>query len=206
MEEQHIPIPLGHKIRGMLIHPSQTMATASPILGEGVLVVVWLVMTAGLKAALEIAYTTGLGPAWLAFPGATLGIISAWAGMTALFHLIARLLGGKGSYLNLLALMGYAATPMILTTSISIIIYIISPVLLPDLGGAKWSSLHTLIGWIGMTWGWPGLLSYYALRHGEKISACKAGATIVGAYTLMLLGCSCPCSCQVYFNKKCNHL
>ena len=112
----------------------------------------------------------------------------AWVSLTALLHLIARGLSGTGSYRNLLALMGYAAMPMIMTTLVSMVIYIISPVLLPNLGGAGWGPLHTLIGWIGMAWGWPGLLSYYALRHGERLSSGKAGGTVVVVYVLLLLG------------------
>ena len=84
--------------------------------------------------------------------------------------------------------MGYAAIPMILTTLVSIVIYIISPVLLPNLGGAGWGPFHTLIGWIGMAWGWPGLLSYYALRHSERLSVGRAGGIVVVVYILVLLG------------------
>lgn len=188
MGEQRVPSSLGDKLRGLLIQPNQTMATLAPNLGEGVLVVVGLIVTAGIRAALEVAYTAGVGNAGLAIAGAAIGITMAWVGLTALLHLIARALGGAGSYRILLALMGYTAMPMILTALVSMVIYIISPVLLPNLGGAGWGPLHTLIGWIGMAWGWPGLLSYYALRHGERLSSGKAGGTVVLVYVLLLLG------------------
>ena len=188
MGEQRVPSSLGDKLRGMLIQPNQTMATMAPNLGEGVLVVVGLIVTAGIRAALEVAYTAGVGNAGLAIAGAAIGITMAWVGLTALLHLIARALGGAGSYRILLALMGYAAIPMIVTALVSMVIYIISPVLLPNLGGAGWGPLHTLIGWIGMAWGWPGLLSYYALRHGERLSSGKAGGIVVVVYVLLLLG------------------
>jgi hypothetical protein len=85
-------------------------------------------------------------------------------------------------------LMGLAATPMILTSLVSSAIYIISPVVWPELGGADWAPLHTLIGWAGMTWGWPGLLSYYALRHGEGLSPGRAGGIVAAVYLLTLVG------------------
>jgi len=188
MGEQRVPSSLGDRLRRMLIQPNQTMATLAPNLGEGVLVVVGLIVTAGIRAALEVAYTAGVGNAGLAIAGAAISITMAWVGLTALLHLIARALGGAGSYRILLALMGYAAIPMIVTALVSMVIYIISPVLLPNLGGAGWGPLHTLIGWTGMAWGWPGLLSYYALRHGERLSSGKAGGTVVLAYVLLLLG------------------
>ena len=186
--EQRVPTVLRDKLRGMLIQPNQTMATVAPNLSEGALIVVGLIVTAGIRVALEVAYTAGAGNAGLATAGAAVGIILAWVSLTLLIHLIARALGGTGNYRNLLALMGYAAIPMILTALVSMVIYIISPVLLPNLGGARWGPLHTLIGWIGMTWGWPGLLSYYAIRHGERLSGSKAGGIVVVVYVLLLLG------------------
>ena len=216
--EQRVPTSLRDELRGMLIQPNQTMATVAPNLSKGALIVVGLIVTAGIRATLEVAYTAGgnivgvrkrimprilpgkprrrrgvnylrtLGFAIGGAVGALIGIVMAWASLTALLHLIARALGGTGKYRNLLALMGYAATPMILTTLVSIVTYIISPVLLPNLGGAVWGPLHTLIGWIGMAWGWPGLLSYHALRHSQRLSVGKAGGIVAVVHILMLLG------------------
>ena len=186
--EQQVPTTLRDELRGMLIQPGQTMATVAPNLGKGALIVAGLIMTAGIRAALEVAYTAAGITVGFAIGGAVIGIVIAWVSLTLLLHLIARALGGAGNYRDLLALMGYAAIPMILTTLASIVIYFISPVLLPNLGGAGWGPLHTLIGWIGMAWGWPGLLSYYALRHGQRLSAGKAGGIVVAVHILMLLG------------------
>src|SRR3970040_72344 len=206
--EQRVPTSLRDELRGLLIQPNQTMATVAPNLGEGALIVVGLIVTAGIRATLEVAYTAGgnivgvrkrimprilpgkprrrrgvnylrtLGFAIGGAVGALIGIVMAWASLTALLHLIARALGGTGKYRNLLALMGYAATPMILTTLVSIVTYIISPVLLPNLGGARWGPLHTLIGWIGMAWGWPGLLRYHVLMDSLRACLREAGGLV----------------------------
>src|SRR3972149_2121302 len=109
--EQRVPTVLRDKLRGMLIQPNQTMATVAPNLSEGALIVVGLIVTAGIRVALEVAYTAGAGNAGLATAGAAIGIILAWVSLTLLLHLIARALGGTGSYRNLLALMGCAAVP-----------------------------------------------------------------------------------------------
>src|SRR3990172_11202422 len=186
--EQRVSTALRDELRGMLIQPNQTMATVAPNLSEGALIVVGLIVTAGIRATLEVAYTAGGNIVGFAIGGAAIGIVMAWVSLTALLHLIARALGGTGKYRNLLALMGYAALPMILTTLVSIVTYIISPVLLPNLGGVVWGPLHTLIGWIGMAWGWPGLLSYYALRHSQRLSVGKAGGIVAVVHILMLLG------------------
>ena len=199
MERSQDPIPLRNKVGGLLSRPSRMMAAITPNLGKGALTVVLLIVTAGTRAGLQCAYTTASARCWLAIPGAAIGIIPAWVGMTAVFHFIARALGGTGSYRNLLALMGYAATPMILTSLVSVAIYIISPLLLPKLGGAQWGSLHTLIGWIGMSLGWPGLLSFYALRHGEGLSSGKAGGIVATASGVMLVGWSLPVLVRSWF-------
>ena len=188
MGEQAVPRSLGDKLRGLLIRPGRTMDTLAPNLGEGALVVVALIVTAGTRAALEVANTAGVGDAGLAIAGAAIGITMAWVSLTALLHLVARRLGGSGSYRILLALMGYAAIPMVVTALVSMAIYIVSPLLLPNLGGAAWGPVHTFIGWVGMAWGWPGLLSYYALRYGGRLSRGKAGGTVGAVYILMLLG------------------
>lgn len=188
MGEQRVPSSLGDKLRGVLIRPGRMMAAPAPSLGEAALAVVALIVTAGTRAALEVAYTAGVGDAGLAIAGAAIGITMAWVSLTALLHLIALALGGRGGYRILLALMGYAAIPMVVTALVSMAIYIISPLLLPNLGGAGWRPLHTSIGWLGMAWGWPGLLTYYALRHGERLSSSKAGGTVVVVFVLLVLG------------------
>ncbi|MBI5840972.1 MAG: YIP1 family protein [Chloroflexi bacterium] len=186
--EQRVPTALRDRLRGMLIQPNQTMATVAPNLTEGALIVVGLIVIAGIRVALEVAYAAKGNTVGFAIGGAGIGISMAWVSLTLLLRLIARALGGTGNYRNLLALMGYASIPMILTTWVSIVIFIVSPVLLPNLGGTGWSPLHTLIGWIGMAWGWPGVLSYYALRHSQRLSAGRAGSIVAVVHILMLLG------------------
>lgn len=171
----------------ILTHPNRAMA-AAPRLRDGGLVVAALILVTGAGATLKVWPVRGWTIAPYALAGAALGIVSAWLGLTLLFHLLARVLGGTGSYRALLARMGLAATPMILTSLISSAVYIISPGLWPELGGANWEPLHTLIGWIGMTWSWPGLLTYYALRHGEGLSAGRAGGLVAAVYLVMLVG------------------
>jgi hypothetical protein len=171
----------------VLIHPNRAMA-AAPRLRDGGLVVALLILAVGAEATLKVWPIKGWTSAPYALAGAALGILAAWLGLTLLLHLVARILGGAGSYRALLALMGLAATPMILTSLVSSALYIVLPGLWPELGGAGWEPLHTLIGWAGMTWGWPGLLSYYALRHGEGLSPRRAGGTVVAVYLLTLVG------------------
>jgi hypothetical protein len=104
--------------------------------------------------------------------------------VSPILHLAAHVLGGAGSYGALLARMGLVATSMILTSLVSSALYVILPVWWPG----NWEPLHTLIGWIGMTGGWPGLLSYYALRHGAGLSPGRAGGLVAAVYLFTLVG------------------
>lgn len=188
LEDKRFPHRLVHSLHGLLTQPSHTLAILTPRLGESFLIVGVLILTAALRGVVEVINTEGADRVWWAILGTAFGIVLAWVSLTALFHLIARALGGTGSYANLLALMGYAATPMSLTSLVSLAIYLVSPVLLPNLGGARWGLLHNLIGWIGMTWGWPGVLSYYAIRQCERLSALKAMSIVAVIYILTVVG------------------
>ena len=123
---------------------------------------------------------TEFHPEWLWLPvGVPSGICAAWLVLTALLHLIARTLGGRGRYRDLLALMGYASAPMVLTALVSIVLYIVNSFI---------SQAPTPTWWFGLSWGWLGLLSYYALRHGEQLSSGKAAGVVVLTYILLPLG------------------
>lgn len=167
MKAKQVLPSLGHTLLCMLTKPKKTMATITPNLVEGFLVVVVLIVIAGGAAAVGVYYSAGVAKAGFAVFGATIGIIMAWVSLTILFHFIARLMSGTGRFLNLLSLIGYAATPMILSTIIGIITNIVSPVLFPNLSSARLDLLGLLIGWIGMAFGWPGI-NFNLLQSKDK--------------------------------------
>ncbi len=151
---------------------------AAPRLRDGGLVVALLILAAGLEGTLKV-WPVDWAIALRILAGATLGLLAAWLGLTLLLHLAARVLGGAGGYRGLLARMGLAAAPMLLASLASSALYVVLP--------GDWEPLHTLIGWIGMTGGWPGLLTCYALR-GEGLAAGRAGAVVGVIYVIMLIG------------------
>lgn len=76
--EQQVPTALRDKLRGMLIQPDQTMATVAPNLSEGTLIIVGLIVTAGIRVTLEVAYTAGGSIVGFTIGGAVLAL--SWLG------------------------------------------------------------------------------------------------------------------------------
>src|SRR3990172_8703968 len=100
--EQRVPNALRDKLRGMLIQPNQTMATVAPNLSEGTLIVVGLIVIAGVRVALEVAYTAAGNTVGFAIGGAVIGIGMALGRPTALLPPFPRPPGGAGEVSNFL--------------------------------------------------------------------------------------------------------
>jgi hypothetical protein len=174
------------KVLGILTRPKMTLATMQLKQSESIIIVVVLyvlVIIKGLAELIHIQEQNRIG--WLII-GSAFGLMLAWFSLTTLFHLIAKIFDGGGSYWNTLLLMGYIATPMVITSFISLVIYIISLFLKPDWGGVEWDVAQTVIEWIGMIWGWPGILCYFVLRYGESLSSRRAGI-VVGIIMLVTI-------------------
>jgi hypothetical protein len=174
------------KVLGILTRPNTTLASIEIKQGESIVTVIILYITVLLKGILELSYLgerSRIG--WLII-GTAFGLSAAWFGLTFLYHIVARIFGGSGKYVNTLLLMGYIVVPMIITSFLSLVIYTISPILKPEWDGSEWAVMHTVIGWVGMIWSWPGILCYYVLRYGEKLSGRRA-SIIVGIVLLVTI-------------------
>lgn len=174
------------KIIGILTQPNKTLAAIELKPGESIVTVTILYITVLVQGILEL---NDLGErnriSWLII-GTGFGLATAWFGLTFLYHFVARLFGGSGKYGITLLLMGYISVPMIFTSLLSLAIYISLPLIKPEWSGSEEIRIHTVIGWIGMIWSWPGILCYYVLRYGERLSGRSAGI-IVGIVILVTI-------------------
>jgi len=209
-ERQRSPDSCANTLLGLLAHPNRTIArlSLSVDLRRSVMVVLSLATMAAVLAllvSLDITHivvrilTTIPGPTIsekgvrrqllrTAMVLSVVGIPTGWLVFTGLLHGLARLLGGSASYHTMLTLLGYAATPMLVITAASLAI---RTVLLPFPGLVGdtiiyLDTLFFLLWCAGMVWGCPGVLSYYALRHGEGLSCAKASGIIALAWVLLL--------------------
>jgi hypothetical protein len=186
MESYRNPQSYLQKVLGILVKPNATLATIELKQGESIVTVIILCVTVLLKGILQLSY---LGEenhiGWLVI-GAAFGLVAAWFGLAFLYHFLARIFGGSGKFGSTLLLMGYIVVPMIITSFLSLVLYIISPMLKPEWDGSEWAVTHTVIGWVGMIWSWPGILCYHVLRHGESLSR-RSASIIVGSVMLVTI-------------------
>jgi hypothetical protein len=183
------PISWIESLSSLLRRPGVVFAAQPTPLRHGALTVLLLTVAGWLRVALEIYYTTqDFGQVGRGLLGTAFGIVLAWMGLASLYTVLARVTRGAGAYRRLLAALGLAALPMALTTLLSSLIYLLSPVLIPGWGGDGWMLLHLVVGWIGMTWGWLGFLGFYAVKHGGGLSSAKAAIIVVLIYLMTLSG------------------
>lgn len=177
------------RLSGILLRPNAAFAGLSPRQGESFGIVAALLVTSCVWSALDAAYSKGAVSA-VSVSGAVLntflGTLAGWLGLAALLYLAGHALKGWGRFEDFLLWLGYAALPMVLLNLVSLLVFGVSPVLFPALGGAGWNNFHTALGVLGLVWGWPGLLSYFALRHGMRLPARQA-ALVIGALLAFIL-------------------
>jgi len=209
-EDRQSPGSPVRTLRDLLIHPGRTMAASSRFvdLREGALLVGLLTVastTLGVLTAFDLVpvfrqlyeIVVWSSPAedeilrdllTAAFWLTLVGIPIRWALVTGVFHSLAKPLGGSASYRTMLGLVGYASTPTLVTTLVSLLIRIVAFAFSGslDVEATVYLNLVFLALWcVGMVWGSPGLLSYYALRHGEGLS--RGRALLVTVLGLILL-------------------
>lgn len=175
-----------------LTRPNAAFAGLTPRRGESFGVVAALLVTSCARSGLEAAYSPGAAGVAAAVLNTFLGTLAGWLGIVSLLYLAGQALKGWGRFEDFVLWMGYAALPMVLLNLVSLLIFLISPVLFPALGGAGWKTFPTALGVLGLIWGWPGLLSYFALRHGMHLSARRAALVIGGLLAFILFGSLLP--------------
>lgn len=174
------------RLSGILLRPNAAFAGLNPRQEESFGVVAALLVTSCVWSALDAAYSEGAVSVGGAVLNTFLGTLAGWLGLAALLYLAGHALKGWGRFEDFLLWMGYAALPMVLLNLVSLLVFGVSPVLFPALGGAGWNNFHTALGVLGLVWGWPGLLSYFALRHGMRLPPRQA-ALVIGALLAFIL-------------------
>ena len=181
-----------NRLSGILLRPNATFAGLTPRRGESFGIVAALLVTSCAWSALNAAYSVDAFGVLGAVLNTLLGTLAGWLGLGAVLYLAGRRLNGWGRFEDFLLWMGYAALPMVLLNLVSMLVFLISPVLYPWLGGAGWKDFHTMLGVLGLVWGWPGLLSFFALYYGMRLPAKRAALVIGVLLTLILLGSLLP--------------
>lgn len=164
----------GERLGAMIISPRETLEQLSKeralrdafivVLLVGAVVGIWLGMMLPKEVPPELMPMIPFGFTELFILGLTATLLS-WPIYAVIYHLVAKLLGGKGEYSMLLQLTGYAYVPHLVVYPLSLVTWFISPVL---------SGVIDLIGAI-----WVIVLTIFAISIAERFSMLRALITLV---------------------------
>lgn len=159
----------------LLVRPGRAFSAYTPDILTPVVLLLALIVVSSGRGYLAVSNPELLTRAMLT---TAFGILTAWISLCLLFHAVSLFLGSQGKFLHLASYMALASVPVTLTTLISLLLFRSYP--------QSW--IHTLLGWIGMAWGWPGLFTYFALLHGEKLNPMVAAVFVVIVLALISFG------------------
>ncbi len=159
----------------LLSRPGRAFSSYSPNLWITLVLLGLLVIVSMLRTFLTI---TDPDLMRIALSSTALGILTAWLSLSLLLHAVAVFLGAPGKFFRFLGCMALASVPVTLTTLLSVIVYRSFP----------HPGFHTMLGWVGMIWGWPGLFTYYALVHGNELRPRTAAIIVIIVLVLISIG------------------
>lgn len=155
----------------------------APNIGHAFLIVTaYAIVSASASFLSAIIRSDNFGFSFIAFLGTFLLAYLTWAFLAILFHVVANAVGGLGELLNAIAYVGFAAAPMVVASLASILLTIIEAVVQPDDSNLLFAKIGLGISFIGMGWGWPGVLCYFGIKNGERLHEAKAAAMALIAF------------------------
>lgn len=174
----------------LLTDPDYAMSDQyeSPALLDAFWTVSLYAVLASLRSLMDGALATGsLGVGVLSFILSFLLVYVTWVFLTLFMHIFADFWGGLGDLPNAASVVGLAAVPMVVTSFLSLIVSGFGHVTLEGNEKSMISLTNVILNWFGMAWGWPGLLCYFGLKHGERLTRIKAAVITVVAFAGMAL-------------------
>lgn len=169
----------------LLTDPDYAMSDQyeSPALLDAFWIVSLYAIVASLRSLLDASMSTGsFSVGFLSFVLSFLLIYVTWVFLTLFVHIAADLWGGLGELPNAASVVGFAAAPMVIMSVLSLGVSAAGHAFMEAEGRSMISAVNAGMNWIGMAWGWPGLLCYFGLKHGEAISRLKAGVITAVAF------------------------
>lgn len=168
---------LFERISLLLTDPDYAMSDQydSPAIQDAFMIVLLYAIVVSLKSFFEGAILVGsIGTGLMTFLLSFLLVFVTWILLTLFFHFVSDVMGGLGELPNAFSFVGLAAAPMLLTSSLALVVSITGRLFLEEDAIRLVSWINLTITWIGMVWGWPGVLCYFGLKHAERLSSLKA--------------------------------
>lgn len=188
------------RIVGMIKQPNGTTKDINndPRIEEGLMIVgIYMIFTVisvyvSFTRVVYIGSSAGIDAATFSsamlFTNIALAIVLpmvSWPVVAGAAHYLSMAFGGNGKfYPNMMTLIGYTAVPLIVTTIISTLLTLLTPVTVIDISGATQAAgptlvtvFVTIVGIAGSLW--AAYLCVFAVRFGEKLTLNNA-ITVAG--------------------------
>jgi len=174
----------------LLTDPDYAMSDQyeSPALLDAFWIVSLYAIFTSLRPLLDGVMATGsFGIGFLSFILSFLLVYVTWVFLTLFMHIVADFWGGLGELPNAASVVGMAAVPMVVTSVVSLIVSVGGHAFLEGDDMSVISTVNAGLNWLGMAWGWPGVLCYFGLKHGEALPRFKAATITAMAFCGMAL-------------------
>jgi hypothetical protein len=176
------------KITDIILDPEYTTSTLyeSPRFIDAFTVVSLYALTTSIDSFLSgylRSQTMSIG--LISFFITTLTTYLSWFLLAMLLHICAELLGGLGEFPGALGYVGLGTAPLIFTSLISILLTLISVFFFPEDEDRIFPLLASGLTVLGMAWGSPGVISYFGMKHAEKLHPLKALVVTVVFFTAL---------------------
>ncbi len=169
----------------LLTDPDYAMSDQyeSPALLSAFWIVTLYALLSSLRSLVDGAFVTGsFGVGFLSFIISFLLVYVTWVFLTLFMHVVADFWGGLGELPNAASVVGLAAAPMVVTSLLSLIVTGIGHATMEENETSVVSMVNVVLNWFGMAWGWPGVLCYFGLKHGERLTRVKAAVITLIAF------------------------
>lgn|GEM_PF-866447 len=169
----------------LLTDPDYAMSDQyeSPALLDAFWIVSLYALLSALRSLIDGAIVSGsFGVGFLSFILSFLLVYVTWVFLTLFMHVIADFWGGLGELPNAASAVGLAAAPMVVTSLLSLLVTGVGHAIMEGDETSVISMVNLILNWLGMVWGWPGVLCYFGLKHGERITRIKAAVIVSVAF------------------------
>ncbi|MBP2146004.1 hypothetical protein J2129_001458 [Methanofollis sp. W23] len=153
------------KVPGLIIFITALLAAMTGYLAAGA------VPMTGISGADAEAFKTLIAPFAAVF--AFIAVFIGWGLQSLVLHVIAKVLGGTGSFKSTLAVIGYGNLPQILVSILALALLLVYHMDIENLGAALGITVLGLIFTL-----WSVVIWFFGFKHAHELTTAKAGMIV----------------------------
>jgi hypothetical protein len=154
----------------IIFSPKTYFSMAEPVWLDGFVVIFLLFLLTWIQKLVWVE-TSGI-PLSLgaAAKEAALNTLLAWSMFCAVFAVIVVVFKKGTTLLIFLGALGSAGLPLVVTTLVSILSWLVGASMGIAVNAAPWLLAQNILGWLGIALSWPGWMGYHLLKHKFNLS------------------------------------